>query len=675
LAQGNRIAADVGGTFTDVATFDASTGRLTLGKALTTPERIVDGIGHATARADSHFAESALFLHGSTIAINVMLERTGARTALVTTKGFRDVYEIGRVNRPDSYNLFFRKHRPLVERALRFEVDERMNAAGEPLKHIDFAELEAIARRVEAESVEALAILFLHAYRNPSHEAAAKRFFQRRLPRLFVSASHELSQEYREFERTSTVVANAYIGRQVERYLGEVEHHLADARFPGRFLIVQSSGGLFESGEARRECIRMLESGPAAGVIGTQALCAAIGLDHAIAFDMGGTTAKAGMVLHGRPLMAGSVMVGGYAEGLPIQVPMIDIQEVGTGGGSIARLGAGSALRVGPQSAGALPGPVCYGRGGTEPTVTDANLVLGRLSSDKFLGGDMRLDIAKAREAMSRLAASLSLSTEAAADGIIRIAVASMANVVKRVTTERGLDARAFPMVSYGGAGPLHAVLVARELSIKEVIVPIAPGHFSAFGMLVADLRRDFVRTVFARLADAPFDAFAAILDEAEGLAGVTHSKPRFEYGADMRYVGQEHAVTVDFPSDLVRARDAKGIKAAFDAAHEERYGYASPEEGAEIVSLRVSIVGELAKPPMEKISAGALPRPSSRPVYFTDAGFLETRVFPRSGLKAGNRIDGPALIEEYGSTTVVPPGASVAVDDFGNLRIEVGRG
>lgn len=669
-----RIAADVGGTFTDVAAFDAATGRLTLGKSLTTPDRIVDGIGHATTRADSHFADSALFLHGSTIAINVMLERNGARTALVTTKGFRDVYEIGRVNRPDAYHLFFRKHRPLVERALRFEVDERVNAAGEPLRHIDFTELEAIARRLEAEKVESLAILFLHSYRNPSHEIAAKRFFQRRLPALFVSASHELSQEYREFERTSTVVANAYIGRQVDRYLAEVESYLEHARFPGRFLVVQSSGGLFRSAQARSECIRMLESGPAAGVIGTQALCATLGLDHAISFDMGGTTAKAGVVLHGKALMANNVMVGGYNEGLPIQVPMIDIQEVGTGGGSIARLGPGNALRVGPQSAGAKPGPVCYALGGTEPTVTDANLLLGRLSEHSFLGGEMRLDAEKARDAMARLAASLSLPVEATADGIVRIAVASMANVVKRVTTERGLDARDFPMVSYGGAGPLHAVLVARELQIKRVIVPNAPGHFSAFGMLVADLRRDFVRTVFTRLADAPFDAFSALLQEAEaaGRADMKDCALSLRYGADMRYIGQEHAVTVDFRSDLIRARDAAGIKAAFDAAHEERYGYASPDEGAEIVSLRLSIIGELAKPALSRIQRGALPRADERAVYFTGAGFHPTKVFSRASLRAGNRIEGPALVEEYGSTTVVPPDASLGVDDHGNLHIEV---
>ncbi len=675
LTPRNRIAADVGGTFTDVATFDSVSGRLTLGKSLTTPEHIVEGIARATERAQSRFAESALFLHGSTIAINVMLERTGARTALITTRGFRDVYEIGRVNRPDSYHLFFRKHRPLVERALRFEVDERVSAAGEVLKALEESELETIALRLEAERVEALAILFLHSYRNPQHEMAAKAFFRRRLPALFVSASHELSQEYREFERTSTVAANAYIGRQIEGYLGEVHGYLEKARFPGRFLIVQSSGGLFDSRQARSECIRMLESGPAAGVIGTQALCAALGLDHAISFDMGGTTAKAGVVLHGRALMANSVMVGGYNEGLPIQVPMIDIQEVGTGGGSIARIAPGGALRVGPQSAGARPGPVCYGLGGSEATVTDANLVLGRLSAERFLGGEMRLDHqAAARAIAQEIAIPLNLDREAAADGIIRIAVASMANVVKRVTTERGLDARDFPMVSYGGAGPLHAVLVARELQVRRVIVPNAPGHFSAFGMLTADLRRDFVRTVFARLADAPFDAFSRILDEAEasGRADMQNDECSLLYGADMRYIGQEHAVTVDFASDLVRARDAQAIKACFDAAHEERYGYAAADEGAEIVSLRCSVVGELSKPSLPRLGRGDLPRAAARPVYFTDEGFMNTAVFQRTELRAGNQLAGPALIEEYGSTTVVPPRARLEVDEYGNLLIEV---
>jgi N-methylhydantoinase A len=681
----SRIAADVGGTFTDVAVFDEASGALRLGKTLTTPTRLVDGIAHGVERAASAFSAADLFLHGSTVAINALLERKGARTALLTTRGFRDVYEIGRINRPDAYNLFFRKHVPLVERALRFEATERVRADGAVLTPLDATELEGIAATLERERIEALAILFLHGYRNPVHELAAKRFFEARFPAMFVSASHELSQEYREFERTSTVVANAYVGRTVRTYVDGIDAFLASAKFGGRFLVVQSTGGLFDSRRARDECVRMLESGPAAGVIGTQALCSATGLARAIAFDMGGTTAKAGVVIEGRALTASSVMVGGYAEGLPIQIPMIDIQEVGTGGGSLAYVHAGGGVRVGPESAGASPGPVCYGLGGTQPTVTDANLVLGRLAPDRFLGGDMRLDADGARAALAeRIARPLGIGVEQAADGIIRIATASMANIVKRVTTERGLDARDFAMVAYGGAGPLHAVLVARELRLERVIIPNAPGHFSAYGMLVADLRRDEVRTLFARLDEAPFDLFDAVFSEMEA-AGRREIGPTLErtvgvdvdLGADMRYVGQEHAVTVDIPSALFRTRDVAAIKKVFDQAHAERYGYASPDEKAEIVSLRCAVVGRMPKPPLERIAAGDAEPPAAaargrRDAWFGADGWCSTPTYARSALLAGNRIAGPALVEEYASTTVVPPGATLVVDPFGHLDITV---
>src|SRR6266436_6027079 len=395
-----RVAADIGGTFTDVSTFDESSGHIRFGKTLTTPQYLVEGIGNAVEMAGSRFSDVGLFLHGTTVAINAILERKGARTALVTTKGFRDIYEIGRINRPDSYNLFFKKHRPLVERSLRIEVDERMYSSGEVLKPLNREELESIAARLEEEKIDAVAILFMNSYRNPSHEIAAKEFFVRRLPGAFVTASHELSQEYREFERTSTAVANAYVGPRVASYLQETVASLKRARFTGQFLIVQSTGGLYDVSQASRECIRMLESGPAAGVIATRGLCDALGIKNAIAFDMGGTTAKAGVILDGAELMANAAMIGGYNEGLPVQIPMIDIQEVGTGGGSIARVVAGGAIRVGPDSAGSKPGPVCYGRGGTQPTVTDANLVLGRLSPERFLGGDRNMEIEIARRAI-----------------------------------------------------------------------------------------------------------------------------------------------------------------------------------------------------------------------------------------------------------------------------------
>ena len=360
-----RLAADIGGTFTDVASFDEATGRLAFGKALSTPHHLVEGISAGVAKAGTSYAAASLFLHGSTIAINTILERTGAKTALVITEGFRDIYEIGRINRPDAYNLFFKKHVPLVERALRFEARERMLASGEVDIPLDETELKQLGARLARDGVEAVAILFLNCYRNADHEARAKALIEANHKDMFVSASHELSQEYREFERCSTVVANAYIGPKVRGYLGEIDTRIREAGFAGSFLVVQSTGGLYEAAQAKTHCIRMLESGPAAGVIGTRALCHALKIDNAIAFDMGGTTAKAGVIYKGEPLTTGAALIGGYERALPIQIAMMDIFEVGTGGGSIARVEQG-ALHVGPQSAGAQPGPACYGLGGTE---------------------------------------------------------------------------------------------------------------------------------------------------------------------------------------------------------------------------------------------------------------------------------------------------------------------
>jgi N-methylhydantoinase A len=631
------------------------------------------------------FADVELFLHGTTVAINTLLERSGARTALVTTKGFRDIYEIGRINRPDAYNLFFQKHRPLIDRELRYEVSERITAAGQVLKGVSERELEAIALELERQRIDAVAILFLHSYRDPAHEIAAKAFFTKRFPALFVTASHELSQEYREFERTSTVAANAYVGPRVSSYLREVMEFLDTQRFHGKFMVVQSTGGLFDVAQARRECIRMLESGPAAGVVGTRALCQVIGCEKAVAFDMGGTTAKAGLILDGQPVMSGSALVGGYNEGLPVQIPMIDIQEVGTGGGSIATVAAGGAIRVGPRSAGAAPGPACYGLGGTDPTVTDANLVLGRLSASNFLGGTMPLHTQCAEEAFqSTIGAQLDLPTHQIAEGVLRIAISSMANVVKRVTTERGLDVRDFVMVAYGGAGPLHAAFVAQELRLGTVIIPNAPGHFSAFGMLVADFRRDYVHTLFTFLDDAPYDSFDEIFHEMEhnGTEDIrnaigSEAEVVISRSLDMRYVGQEHAVTADIPTALLKARDSAGIKARFDAIHQSRYGYASAAEAVEVVSLRCSVSGIMAKPQLAPIEAGtetpaAEALIEKRNVYFAASGFRRTPVFDRRQLRARDRIAGPCLIEEHATTTVVPPGSSVEVDDFGNLVITI---
>ncbi len=682
-----RLAADIGGTFTDVAVFDDRSGELRFGKALSTPHHLVEGITAGVEKAGSTYAAAGLFLHGSTIAINTILERTGARTALIITEGFRDVYEIGRINRPDAYNLFFRKHQPLVERALRFEARERMLADGEIDIPLDESEIAALGKRLDGLGIEAVAILFLNCYRNPDHEARAKRLIEANHPAMFVSASHELSQEYREFERCSTVVANAYIGPKVRRYLGEIGDHIKQAGFGGSFLIVQSTGGLYEAEQAKSHCIRMLESGPAAGVIGAKALCRELSLDNAIAFDMGGTTAKAGVIHNGEPLTTGAALIGGYERALPIQIAMMDIFEVGTGGGSIASVEDG-ALRVGPQSAGAQPGPACYGLGGTRPTVTDANLVLGRIAADRFLGGQMQLDVAAAKAALeTHVAAPLGMGVTAAADGILRIAAAAMSYAVKAVTTERGLDAGDFALIAYGGAGPLHAVQVAREIGIRRIIIPNAPGVFSAFGMLFSDLRYDYVRTWPARLDDAPFDEIGRIYGELEdegrgaiAAASVTPQKVTLRRAADMRYVGQEHAVTVDLPMRVFDKQDRAAIKRHFDDMHLLRYGTSAPAENAEIVSLRATVTGIMRKPPAARIARGsATPSEAAssgrRPVYFEGHGFIATRTFARRELLAGNRIKGPALIEEHASTTVLMPGDALEVDPHGNLGITVGKG
>jgi N-methylhydantoinase A len=684
----SRLAADVGGTFTDVACFDERTGEFRLGKTLTTPARLVDGIEAGIDKAGASFGMARLFLHGTTIAINTILERSGARCALLTTQGFRDIYEIGRVNRPESYNLFFRRHRPLIDRDLRYEIRERVDAQGKVLIRLDDDEVRRVASEAVAQGVQAIAVVFLHSYCNPAHEQRVKQIIEESYPHLFVTASHELSQEYREFERTSTAAANAYVGPRVRHYLAEMDEHLQTAGFGGNFLIVQSTGGLFGAEEAQNSCIRMLESGPAAGVIGTKSLCESVGLQNAIAFDMGGTTAKAGVIHNGEVLMTGSSLIGGYATGLPVQIPMIDIQEVGTGGGSIARVEIGGALHVGPESAGAQPGPVCYGLGGREPTITDANLVLGRLGADRFLGGEMLLDLAAAKQALEeRIASALSLDLAQAAEGILRIATTKMSHVVRWVTTERGLDAADFVLVAYGGAGPLHAAAVARELRIAKVIIPRGPGHFSAYGMLIADLRRDFVNTWFNPLADASFAAMEMMFVEMErrgrqaisktnsGLSGI-----QVQRAADMRYVGQEHAVTVELPSELFQAEDRDGIKQRFDAVHATRYGYSAPGEKAEIVSLRSAVTGLMRKPLPEPIRSGnAEPLPEAargtRRVYFAEAdGYVETPIYDRATLLAGNRMTGPVLIEEYASTSVVHPGDVVEVDAFGNLVIDILR-
>lgn len=680
-----RVAVDIGGTFTDVVVFDEANGSLALAKALSTPAELARGVLEGLTKAAVRFGEVSSLIHGSTVVINAIIERQGAKTALVTTKGFRDVYEIGRINRPESFNPRFRKHRPLVPRENIFEVNERMLADGAVRTPFDEEEAREVARIIKEEGFEAVAVLFLHSYRAPEHEIRMCQILRETEPSLFLSASHELSREYREYERTSTVAANAYVGPKVSQYLRDLERRLRDHRFGGSLMIMQSNGGLSDVEMARRQCIQMMESGPAGGVVGTMALCDMLELDAAIAFDMGGTTAKASVIRRGEPSLSPDYFIGGYNEGLAIRIPVLDIVEVGTGGGSIAWLDEGGGLHVGPRSAGAEPGPASYGRGGTEPTVTDANVILGRLSPESFLGGEMRLDRIAAEKALrDKLAQPLAVNLQRAAAGMLQVATAAMANAVRHVTLERGLDPRDFTLVAYGGGGPLHAASVAKELSIGKIIIPNAPGHFSALGMLMADLRRDYVQTLFERMDDLEMfqleDHFQKLEDEGRQAllaSGIPPERIVFERAADMRYVGQEHAVAVRMPANAGDESARTEIKRRFDEAHELRYSHSAPEESADIVSLRVSAIGRLRKPHFAQIAQGqAMPPANSRrgvrTVLFEGAGAIESPVYDREKLLQGNVIAGPAIIEEVASTTVVEPGDTATVNGFGHLMLQL---
>ncbi|HEY2185024.1 MAG TPA: hydantoinase/oxoprolinase family protein, partial [Xanthobacteraceae bacterium] len=522
------VAIDIGGTFTDLIGFDESAGRFVQAKSLTTPAQLVQGVIDCLRKSGLSASELDELIHGSTIAINTLIERKGAKTGLIVTRGTRDVYIIGRGNRPEAYNLFFHRHRPLVPRHLTREVEERLLSSGEVHLPLDRAGVAAACRAFAAEGIEAVAVCFLHAYANPEHERTAGGLVRTALPTAYVSLSHEILREYREYERISTTVVNAYVGPKVGGYVQDLASQLGRLGFRGELSIMRSNGGVMTPETARERPASMMESGPVGGIIASARVGTALGMRNVISFDMGGTTAKASLVREGEPTMAPGYYVGGYASGHPVMLPMIDVVEVGAGGGSIAWLDEVGGLKVGPQSAGADPGPICYRAGGGAPTITDANVVLGRLDPDNFLGGSMKLDATGARRGIERkVAKPLKLDVVAASAAIVDISINKMSLAVREVSVAKGYDPRDFALVASGGAGPLHVCAIARELYIPTVIVPLFPSHFSALGMLLADERHDFTRTVYSDLANADFGKLVAVHDEmvAEAKAGLRHSK------------------------------------------------------------------------------------------------------------------------------------------------------
>jgi N-methylhydantoinase A len=681
--MGIRVATDIGGTFTDLAFLDEQTGDLGFAKVPTTPGRLEQGILGAIREAELDTAAIAQFVHGTTVVINAITERKGAKVGLLTTRGTRDVLEIARGNRPDIYNLLYQKPKPFVPRHLRLEIRERLDPQGAVVEPLCEDDVRRACGYLRAEGVEAVAICFLHAYANPNHERRAGEIVREMLPDAYLTLSHGITREFREYERTSTAVLNSYVGPTAARYLGSLERSLAGIGVRARFHIMQSNGGSATFAAAREAPINLVESGPVGGVIGGAELGRLIGIQNLITLDIGGTTAKTSLIAGGDVKVTTDHKLEWTLRwaGYPVKVPVVDIVEIGAGGGSIAQIDETGALRVGPDSAGAEPGPVAYDRGGTRPTVTDANLVAGRYDADHFLGGRMKLNRAKSRESFSALAGHYRLSPEEAALGVIRLVNANMINALKIISVQRGYDPREFALVAMGGGGAVHAAYLARELQIGRVIVPVSPGHFSAYGMLTTDLRRDYIQTHVRRtdsLDLGQINARYAAMEE-EGVTayareGFDHDQLLCVRAADMRYRGQEHTVRVPVMGGTLTETDLREMDQRFHAEHERQYTF-QLKSAMEIVNLHVTVFGRVKKP--RRAPLATLPGPPvpirRRVVDFDEQGHQETSIYARGRLGAEARILGPAIIEEAASNTVVYPGMSVEVDAWGNLMVDTG--
>ena len=681
----NFVAVDTGGTFTDLVAFEPDTGHVKYTKSLTTHHNPIEGILACADKTGTRLDSAAIFKHGTTLVINTLLERSGPEVALVTTRGFRDVVELGRGNRTEPFNLFYRRDPALVSRALRFEVNERINSSGQTVQPPDEAEVRAVAARIRATGAEAVAVSFINSYLQPSHELLVAKILREELPGCFITTGAELSREWYEYERTATATANAYAGPKIGGYIASLSGALAERKFAGRFFLMGSNGGVLSAPHAAKAPVLLVESGPIGGCIGASAFGIALGIDNIIAFDMGGTTAKCALVESGEFAVDSIYYVGGYGRGIPIRAPVVDIVEVGAGGGSIAWLDDQKRLRVGPKSASSTPGPACYGRGGTEPTVTDANLLLGRLNAQRFQGGEMALDVEKSANALeAKIGETLGYKGRKQllelADGVLSIAAVIMAGAIKRITIERGRDPRDFTLFAYGGGGPLHSAGLARAMNIPRVVIPPEPGNFSAIGMLLADIRRDLDRTVLRAMDENTVGdlegTFVEMEDQltAEMRADFADIGIDFQRSVEMRFVGQMHTVRVP-----LKATDTHAIlNHSFQAIYQKRYGHVNPNGEAEVVSLHTAAHARTPRPDIGKLAVtgnGTPPPPGKRTIYFSEAkAELESAVFDRATLPVGFAADGPAVIEEYGSTTIVGPFDTFEVGVLGELTLHIGK-
>lgn len=681
-----RMGIDSGGTFTDVCMFDEATGDIRVWKVSSTPDDpsrgIVRGIEDGLDRLGISAAALGFLGHGTTVGTNALIQRRGAKTGLVTNDGFRDLLEIGRQKRPDLYDLQADKPEVLVGRALRLEVPERIRHDGTVETALDEAAVRDAARALAAAGVAAVAVSFLYGFVRPEHEARAKAIIEAECPGVFVSAGHEVAPEFREYERLSTTVVNAYLGPVMEGYIRRLDARLAELGLAVRPLLTQSNGGVTGFDQAARLPVRTVLSGPSTGVVAMQAIGATTGFDRIITFDMGGTSSDVALLRDGRCQLASEAVVHGY----PIKAPMLDIHTVGAGGGSIAHIDSGGLLKVGPQSCGAFPGPVCYDQGSTEPAVTDANVVLQTLNPTHLLAGRMAIRRDLSLAAIERLAKRLGLGTMETAQGIISVVTANMARAIRVVSVQRGHDPRDYALAAFGGAGPLHAARLARELGMTRVIVPRFPGILCALGLLLTDLRADFAATRLLTLEEAslgPLEAlFAGLARDADAwlaAEGLPVAARRLTRTIDMRYRGQNYELPVALPDGPLGPATLVALARGFEALHRERYGFLAEGETIQIVTARIEAAGLVPKARFE-------PRPDAGPdssaaltgrrdVWMPEAGgFVATPVYARERLAPGNRIEGPAIVEQMDTTTVVLPGMIARVDAYETLILEDGR-
>jgi N-methylhydantoinase A len=678
-----RVGVDSGGTFTDVCLFDETTGRIAVWKVASTPDDpsrgIAQGVAEALAQADATACSVSYFGHGTTVATNALIQHRGVKTGLITTDGFRDLLEIGRQKRPELYDLQADKPPVLVPRDLRLEVPERVRHDGTVEVPLDEAAFRAAVRHLRAAGVRAVAVCFLYGFVRTDHEAAARRILAEEFPAAFACVSHDVAPEFREYERLSTTVVNAWLGPVMRDYIETLGNRLVALGVDATPHLTQSNGGVISFAQAARLPVRTLLSGPSTGVVAASAVGRQAGFSELITFDMGGTSTDVALLTGGQCRLASDAIVHGY----PIKAPMLDIHTVGAGGGSIAFVDSGGLLKVGPRSAGADPGPVCYARGSTEPTVTDANVVLQTLNPEYLLGGRMAVRQDLAREAIARLAATLGMDVMAIAQGIVSVVTANMARAIRVISVQRGHDPRDYTLVAFGGAGPLHAARLAKELEISRILVPVAPGILCATGLLLTDLRADFAVTRLATLDAAVLpevaEAFSALAAQAEAwfaAEAITPEARRVTRTVDMRYAGQNYELPIALPDGPIGSATLAALAEGFAAAHQRAFGFVADDEPVQLVTFRMEATGTVPKAAFQPqpdagpdASAAVVAR---RDVWLPEAGgFVSCPVYERAKLRAGNRIAGPAIVEQMDATTLVLPGMAARVEPYLNLILE----